>query len=166
MARLPRLDLPGIPHHIVQRGNHRQACFADAADYLRYRQELGEAALRYDCALHAYVLMTKSCTSVDDPARTGRSLAGDASHDDAGHDDVGGRLLLSEPPSKPTFRTGTRCAFRRYMRDVPCRQRKPRLDIGWGSLRSPPPCKPSSFAAENQSQISASRRNSLRSCGP
>jgi putative transposase len=58
MARLPRLDLPGIPQHIVQRGNDRQACFADAADYLRYRQELGEAALRYDCALHAYVLMT------------------------------------------------------------------------------------------------------------
>lgn len=58
MARLPRLDLPGIPQHIVQRGNDRQACFADAADYLRYRQELGEAALRHNCALHAYVLMT------------------------------------------------------------------------------------------------------------
>ena len=58
MARLPRLDLPCIAQHIVQRGNDRQACFADDADYLHYRQELGEAALKHGCALHAYVLMT------------------------------------------------------------------------------------------------------------
>ena len=58
MARIPRIDLPGIAQHIVQRGNDRQACFADDADYLHYRQELGEAALKHDCALHAYVLMT------------------------------------------------------------------------------------------------------------
>ncbi|MHC9084265.1 transposase [Luteimonas sp. RIT-PG2_3] len=58
MARLPRLDLPGIPQHIVQRGNDRQPCFADNADYLRYRQELREAAHKHGCALHAYVLMT------------------------------------------------------------------------------------------------------------
>lgn len=58
MARLPRLDLPGIPQHIVQRGNDRQPCFADNDDYLRYRQELREATDKYACALHAYVLMT------------------------------------------------------------------------------------------------------------
>lgn len=58
MARLPRLDLPGIPQHIVQRGNDRQPCFADAADYWRYRQEMREAALKHGCAVHAYVLMT------------------------------------------------------------------------------------------------------------
>ena len=58
MARLPRLDLPGIAQHVVQRGNDRQACFADNADYLHYRQELREAALKHGCALHAYVLMT------------------------------------------------------------------------------------------------------------
>jgi putative transposase len=58
MARLPRLDLPGIPQHVIQRGNDRQACFAAEDDYLHYRQELGEAARRFGCALHAYVLMT------------------------------------------------------------------------------------------------------------
>ena len=58
MARIPRIDVPGIAQHIVQRGNDRQACFADDADYLHYRQELGEAALKHDCAVHAYVLMT------------------------------------------------------------------------------------------------------------
>ncbi len=58
MARQPRLDLAGIPQHIVQRGNNRQVCFADDADYLHYRQELGEAALKHGCDIHAYVLMT------------------------------------------------------------------------------------------------------------
>lgn len=58
MARLPRLDLPVIAQHIVQRGNDRQACFADDADYLHYRQELGEVELKHGCDLHAYVLMT------------------------------------------------------------------------------------------------------------
>ena len=58
MARLLRFDLPGVAQHIVQRGNDRRPCFADDADCLHYRQELGEAALRHGCALHAYVLMT------------------------------------------------------------------------------------------------------------
>ncbi|WP_101926536.1 MULTISPECIES: transposase [Luteimonas] len=58
MARLTRLDLPGIPQHIVQRGNDRQPCFALDVDYQQYRQELGEAALKHACEVHAYVLMT------------------------------------------------------------------------------------------------------------
>lgn len=58
MARQPRLDLPGIPQHVVQRGNDRQACFATQTDYLRYLQELREASRKHDCAIHAYVLMT------------------------------------------------------------------------------------------------------------
>lgn len=58
MARLPRLDLPNVPQHIVQRGNDRQPCFAGLADYQNYRQELYEAAHKHGCALHAYVLMT------------------------------------------------------------------------------------------------------------
>ena len=33
MARLPRLTVPGYPHHIIQRGNNRQAIFAANADY-------------------------------------------------------------------------------------------------------------------------------------
>ena len=71
MARIPRIDLPGIPQHIVQRGNDRQACFADDADYLRYRQELGEAALKHDCAVHAYVLMTNHVHLLLTPAERG-----------------------------------------------------------------------------------------------
>lgn len=42
----------------VQRGNDRQPCFARDDDYLRYRQELGEAARKHVCDVHAYVLVT------------------------------------------------------------------------------------------------------------
>lgn len=58
MARLPRLDLPQIPQHVIQRGNNRQPCFASGEDYTRYRQDLADAANQCGCAIHAYVLMT------------------------------------------------------------------------------------------------------------
>jgi putative transposase len=58
MPRSHRLDLPGIPQHLIQRGNDRQACFFKEADYLRYLIDLRELAVREDCAVHAYVLMT------------------------------------------------------------------------------------------------------------
>jgi putative transposase len=57
MARLPRLTLPGMPHHVIQRGNNRQLIFADRADHERLLALMGEAATRFGVALHAYVLM-------------------------------------------------------------------------------------------------------------
>jgi putative transposase len=57
MARLPRLTLPGYPHHIIQRGNNRQAIFASTADYLMLLDLLDENAKKFGVALHAYVLM-------------------------------------------------------------------------------------------------------------
>ncbi|MBK6614355.1 transposase [Ottowia sp.] len=58
MSRLPRLTLPGYPHHIVQRGNNRQAIFGDEADYQRLLDELKAQAAAHQVAVHAYVLMT------------------------------------------------------------------------------------------------------------
>jgi len=58
MPRPPRLDLPGVAQHVVQRGNDRQPCFFVAEDYRRYLRDLNEIALREGCAIHAYVLMT------------------------------------------------------------------------------------------------------------
>lgn len=57
MARLPRFDLPGIPQHIVQRGNNPLPCFLNDGDRARYRHLLGVALLATGCRLHAYVLM-------------------------------------------------------------------------------------------------------------
>jgi putative transposase len=36
MPRLPRYILPGVPQHIIQRGNNRQAIFAADGDYTAY----------------------------------------------------------------------------------------------------------------------------------
>jgi putative transposase len=58
MARQPRLDLPGIAQHIVQRGVDRRACFEVESDYDNYLTELSDASIKHDCAVHAYVLMT------------------------------------------------------------------------------------------------------------
>ena len=57
MARLPRLTLPGHPHHIIQRGNNRQAIFATPADRQMMLDLLDENARKFGVAIHAYVLM-------------------------------------------------------------------------------------------------------------
>ena len=58
MARLPRLTLPGYPHHVIQRGNNRQAIFVSAGDYQTLLDLLDENAKKFDVAIHAYVLMS------------------------------------------------------------------------------------------------------------
>lgn len=58
MARLPRLTVPGYPHHIIQRGNNRQAIFATDSDYEMLLSLLDEHARQHGVALHAYVLMS------------------------------------------------------------------------------------------------------------
>ncbi len=58
MARLPRLDLAGVPQHVLQRGNNRSACFFQPADYPFYLDCLQQAALKHHCSVYAYVLMT------------------------------------------------------------------------------------------------------------
>ena len=57
MARLPRLTVPGYPHHVIQRGNNRQPIFAGEDDY-RFLLELFETYSReLKVAIHSYVLM-------------------------------------------------------------------------------------------------------------
>jgi len=58
MARLPRLTVGGYPHHIIQRGNNRQAIFATTEDYRTLLDMLDEHARKSQVALHAYVLMS------------------------------------------------------------------------------------------------------------
>jgi len=50
--------LPGIPVHVVQRGNNRSACFYSDDDYIFYKKSLEEGLRRYSASLHAYCLMT------------------------------------------------------------------------------------------------------------
>ena len=58
MPRRPRVILPNIPLHIIQRGNDRHACFFADEDYLSYLDWLREYADKTGCRVHAYVLMT------------------------------------------------------------------------------------------------------------
>jgi putative transposase len=58
MARLPRLTVPHYPHHVIQRGNNRQAIFAGTADYELLLELLEENARKHHVAVHGYVLMS------------------------------------------------------------------------------------------------------------
>lgn len=57
MARLPRLTVPGYPHHVIQRGNNRQPIFVTDDDRRYFLALLHEIAAAQGVAVHAYVLM-------------------------------------------------------------------------------------------------------------
>lgn len=57
MARLPRFVLPGIPHHVTQRGNRRERTFFEDGDYDLYLDLLSDAALRARTEIWSYCLM-------------------------------------------------------------------------------------------------------------
>jgi putative transposase len=71
MARLPRFDLPGIPQHVMQRGNNRLSCFLDDDDRQQYLQCLLRALNRFRCGLHAYVLMDNHVHLLITPGEAG-----------------------------------------------------------------------------------------------
>jgi putative transposase len=57
MARLPRLEVPGMPHHVIQRGTNRCEIFRDDQDRRFFLNCFADACDRYHCDVHAYVLM-------------------------------------------------------------------------------------------------------------
>ncbi|MBP6597703.1 MAG: transposase [Arenimonas sp.] len=71
MPRKTRLDVPRIAQHIIQRGNDRKPCFFGADDCRHYLGALREMALRHDCAIHAYVLMTNHVHLLATPQSAG-----------------------------------------------------------------------------------------------
>ncbi len=58
MARLARVIVPGLPHHITQRGNRRQDVFFDDSDYSLYLQLLKEWCDKESVKVISYCLMT------------------------------------------------------------------------------------------------------------
>lgn len=57
MPRTPRLELPGIPMHLTQRGVNRCAIFIDDDDRHHFRQLLRRSFQERSVAIHAFVLM-------------------------------------------------------------------------------------------------------------
>lgn len=57
MARLARVVAAGLPHHVTQRGNRRQAVFFGDQDYALYRELLAEGCRAAGVSVWAYCLM-------------------------------------------------------------------------------------------------------------
>ncbi len=57
MPRVPRIVVPGEPHHVVQRGNRRQPTFFGPADYALYLALAAEAFAETKVEVWAYCLM-------------------------------------------------------------------------------------------------------------
>ena len=57
MSRLARLVVPGLPHHVTQRGNNRSAVFLADSDYEAYLAFLKEQARRFGLRVLGYCLM-------------------------------------------------------------------------------------------------------------
>jgi len=58
MARIARVVVPGIPHHVTQRGNRRMDTFFSEADYREYLSLMAEWCNRCKVQVLAYCLMT------------------------------------------------------------------------------------------------------------
>ena len=71
MARLPRISPVGVPVHLIQRGNNRQACFAALEDYSAYVGWLKEYSKKYAVDIHAWVLMTNHVHLLCTPQQEG-----------------------------------------------------------------------------------------------
>ena len=58
MARLARVVVPEVPHHVTQRGNRRQDTFFCADDYRLYRDLMAQWCTHYGVEIWSYCLMT------------------------------------------------------------------------------------------------------------
>jgi REP element-mobilizing transposase RayT len=58
MPRKARIVIPGVAHHVVQRGHNRQVVFATDEDFQFYLENLTELKGNLDVRLYAYCIMT------------------------------------------------------------------------------------------------------------
>jgi len=74
MARLARLVIPGMPHHVTQRGNRRQQTFFNEGDYAAYPGLMAEWCREEGVDIWAYCLMPNHIHLIAVPT-TERALA-------------------------------------------------------------------------------------------
>ena len=81
MARLPRVVVPGVAHHVTQRGNRRQQLFLEEGDYALYLDLMGEACRSNGVDVWSYCLMPNHVHLIMVPAdRHGLSRAVGEAH--------------------------------------------------------------------------------------
>ncbi|MGR8919390.1 MAG: transposase [Gammaproteobacteria bacterium] len=71
MARQSRIDIAGLPQHVVQRGNNRVATFVCDDDRRFFRELVAEQATDAAVDVHAYVLMRNHVHLLVTPADAG-----------------------------------------------------------------------------------------------
>jgi putative transposase len=69
MPRTARLVVPGMPHHITQRGTRRFDVFRDETDRLDYLKMFAESCLIFQLRIVAYCLMTNHVHYIAIPER-------------------------------------------------------------------------------------------------
>ncbi len=57
MTRIARIVLPGVPHHVTQRGNRRERIFFGDDDCALYRDWLAESCRKFGVEVRAYCQM-------------------------------------------------------------------------------------------------------------
>ena len=70
MARLARVVLPGVPHHVTQRGNRRQTVFFHDEGYRYYLSLINEFATKANTDLIAYGLMSNHIHFIFTPSHS------------------------------------------------------------------------------------------------
>jgi putative transposase len=80
MARIARIVVPGIPHHITQRGNRRQESFFREDDYREYISLMSALCCLHGVEIWAYCLMSNHVhlIAVPEKAESLRSAIGEA----------------------------------------------------------------------------------------
>jgi putative transposase len=92
MARLPRVVVVDLPHHVTQRGNARQAVFIHDADRLVYLELLRQYSDLCGLALLVYCLMSNHVHLIAVP-RASATLAKTLKHT---HGAAGGERIYRE----------------------------------------------------------------------
>jgi putative transposase len=82
MSRLARMVVPGLPHHVTQRGNRREAIFFEDGDQQLYCDMLAEQLGKFNVEVWAYCLMPNHVHLILTPQGAdgmSRALGGSAS---------------------------------------------------------------------------------------
>lgn len=77
MPRQPRVAtvVPGLPHHVILRGNNQRRLFSFDPERMLFLALLGDALARFEMSLHALVLMTNHVHLVTSAVRSVDALS-------------------------------------------------------------------------------------------
>ena len=81
MTRFARMVIPGLPRHVTQRGNRREAIFFEDGDHEIYCDMLAEQLRKFNVEVWAYCLMPNHVHLILTPTRAdGLGLAVGEAH--------------------------------------------------------------------------------------